>query len=236
MANRSLISVIIEVCLFVFIILFGINHYTNKLNIYEQNIKAYENEMITLKMENNELISIRDSYILNISELEERLNISNKEIKSIQSLLDSKISYISKLESTIKFDTIKIVKDSIIYIDNTAKYFVNSFSYNDDWLSLQGKNDIIFNSEPICKTVIDNISINVPLTIGISNNYQLFAKSDNPYVKFSSIEGAAIDEKLFKNSNPWSFSIQLGMGLQYNLFNNRIGFGPYWGGGVSYSF
>lgn len=237
MNKKSIFYIFIEAVLFLAIIVFGINYYTNKLDISNQNLKVYKGEVEQLELKNGELITIRDSYISTISELEEMLDISKKEIKRIQSALDSKVAYISKLESTIKIDTIEMVRDSIIYVDNSPDHVIASFHYTDKWLEMYGRNDINLKNKIDCKTTLDKLQMNVPLTVGLTEDYQIFVQSDNPYTNFSSIEGAVIDKKQFRKRDPWiSWGLQFGFGLSYDIFNKDFNLGPYAGAGIEVNF
>lgn len=237
MNKNSILYLVIETILFISIIIFGVNYYTNKLDISNQNLKVYKGKVEQLELKTGELINIRDSYITSISNLEEMLNISKKEIKQIQSVLDSKIAYISKLESTIKIDTTEMVRDSIVYVDNSPDHIIASFHYTDKWLEMYGRNDINLKNGINYKTTLDNLQVNIPLIVGLTEDYQIFVQSDNPYTNFTSIDGAVIDKKQFRKQNPWiSYGLQFGFGLSYDIFNRDFNLGPYAGAGIQINF
>ena len=129
--NKSILISIIEFVIFLGIIVWGYNKMNNKLDVSEQNLKAYKNQAKNLELENGELIRVRDSYILEIDQLQEEFNVSKREVKDLQKKLNSSLAYISKMESNIRIDTINNVKDSIIYIDSTKTniYFKYTFKY-----------------------------------------------------------------------------------------------------------
>ena len=70
---------------------------------------------------------------------------------------------------------------------------------------------------------------------------QVIARSNNPYVSIVSTEGAIIDPLknpaikalINKNKPKWSIGFQGGIGLQYDMFNQRVGAGPYIGIGIT---
>lgn len=231
MQRNSIISLLIEAIIFISVIMFGINYYNNQLDISDQNLKAYKGQLEQVEMKNGELVSIRDSYILRIKDLENQFDISQKEIRDLKRKLGSSLAYISKLESSIKIDTIVTIKDTIIYKDKETDI---RFMYIDDWLSFNGET-ILFNNES--NTKLSNININIPLKVGLSDDYQIFVQSDNPYVNFSSIEGAVIDGSKFRpKKKRWNIGIYGGFGIHYDMPTKSFGYGPQLGIGASIGF
>ena len=112
----------------------------------------------------------QDSYIAKIGDLEDLLDISKQEAKEIQQVLDSKIAYISRIESEVRVEYIETVRDSIIYIDNDPKVATSTFRYNDKWVDLIGRNDFIFGEKFSYNTTIESLSIDVPLNVGLTND------------------------------------------------------------------
>lgn len=229
--NKSILGYIIEGCILLGILSFVYTHFDKKLDISEQNVKAYKNKIEQLELKNGELITTRDSYILKTKELQDVLDVSKKEIRSLEKKLDASLTYISKIESNIKIDTLKTSKDSITYRQDTTDI---KFNYRDDWISFNGLTNI-FNKES--KTFLYDFDINVPLKMGISENYKIFVHTPNPHVTFSSIEGAVIDgSKLAKKEKKWNIGVQAGFGGLYDIFNKNISIGPYIGAGMEYNF
>lgn len=234
MNKKTLMIIIIEALLFLAIIggLYGVMN--NKLITAEQNILVYENEMEQIKLQNDNLLTYNNSYISTINDLEKKLNISKKEIKEIQNKLDSKIAYISKLESNINIDSITIIKDSIIYLSPTI--LTSDFCYNDKWLHINGNSTMNTETDNNIIT-INSINMNAPLTVGITNDYKIFVTTDNPYIVFDNIEGVIIDESILKPKKKlFSWGIQLGFGTLYDIIHNNIAVGPYGGVGVEFNF
>lgn len=231
MDKKSIISMIVEAALFIGIINFMWNKYDDKLDISEQNLIAYKNEMIQLKLKNGELINANDSYILKAKELEEQFDLSKQEIKYLEKKLGASLSYISKLESNIRIDTLETVRDSIVYKKDTTEM---RFTYSDDWVSFRGMTSFINN---ISNTSVYDLKINVPLKFGVTDNYKVFAQSDNPYVSFTEMEGAAIyGSKFVPKKQHWSFGIQGGFGCGYDIITKQLTLGPYVGFGLQYKF
>lgn len=231
MQRNSIISLFIEAVVFICIIIFGINYYNNQLDISDQNLNAYRGQLEQMELKNGELISVRDSYILRIQDLENQFDISKKEVRDLQRKLNSSLAYIAELKSNIRIDTIVTVKDTIIYKDKETDI---RFIYNDDWLSFNGETKIM-DDKPT--TNIFNMNMNVPLKVGLSDDYQIFVQSDNPYVNFSSIEGAVIDKsKLRPKKKRWNIGVYGGFGIHYDMPTKSFGYGPQLGIGVSVGF
>ena len=231
MQRTSIISLFIEAVVFICIIIFGINYYNNQLDISDQNLNAYRSKLEQVELKNGELISVRDSYILRIQDLENQFDISKKEVRDLQRKLNSSLAYIAELKSNVRIDTIVTIKDTIIYKDKETDI---RFLYNDDWLSFNGETKIM-DDKPA--TNIFNMNMIVPLKVGLSDDYQIFVQSDNPYVNFSSIEGAVIDKsKLRPKKKRWNIGVYGGFGIHYDMPTKSFGYGPQLGIGVSVGF
>lgn len=222
------ISYIIIACL---MILLGWVCYKNttlheKYNIIEQNYIAANDSMKILTIDNNNLLYEKNAYILKEKELSNLLNISQSEIKDIKNKLNSTINYISDINSKIQIDTIYMT-DTLYYDKDSISYI--KFSYSDDWLSLDG----VTNFKPI-KTTINNIYIPLNIQTGITENYNIFVKTDNPYVKINNIDGAVLTNQKQKFGIHHEF--QIGVGFQYGLFNGQVDFGPQIGYGFIIEF
>jgi hypothetical protein len=230
--NKSFLISIIEFVIFIGIIVWGYNKMNDELNISEQNLKAYKNQIKDLELKNGELIRVRDSYILEIDQLQENFDISKQEVKELQKKLNSSLAYISKIESEIKIDTIREIKDSIVYLNGKVDMVL--FNYKNNWVELDGITNL---SNQNASTVINYIKMKVPLTVGITDDYQIFAHSKNPYVVFEDINGAVIDgSKFIPKEKRWSWGIHGGFGVGYDIITGRLGVGPYLGVGAQYNF
>lgn len=234
---KKILWYVAEIGIILLIISFICGYFSRKLNVSEQNLRAATTELRHTKLRNGELLTARDSYIATINELNELLNISKNEIKELQRELDSKITYISQIESNVKIEYIEIVRDSIIYSDTTHQRIVVPFQHDNQWISLNGENEFIFGDTFNYNTKINEISMNVPLTVGLTNDYQIFVKSPNPYFNISSIEGAVIDKsKLYPKKKRFNWGLQGGMGVMYDLIDRDIAAGLYLGIGAEFNF
>lgn len=232
MDRRSLISMLIEAIVFITILMIGWNYYDGRLDKSEQNLRVYRGQVAELELKNGDLVTARDSYIAKTSELEDLLNISRKEVRDLKNTLGSKIAYISKLESQISTGPIIIQKDSIVYIEKSK--IESHFKYNDEWLSFKGITRI---DGDVGSTQIDGINIFSPLKVGITNDYQIFVQTPNPYITFNEIEGAVIDgSKFAPKKKRFSWGIQVGFGAMYDVIKKDIAVGPYGGLGVEFNF
>lgn len=234
---RQWIWFIIEAIIFIAIIVCVYSCLSNKLDVSEQNLLAAQGKIEQVELKNGELLTARDSYIATINDLENLVDMTKKEAKEIQRQLDSKIAYISRLESNIKIEYIEVVKDSIIYIDSNHQKAIASFHYNDRWLSLMGENEFTFGENFNYKTTLRSINMDVPLHVGLTNDYQIFVKSENPYVHFSNIEGAVIDQSILRpKKKRFSWGLQGGLGTMYDFVDRDVAAGVYLGIGAQFNF
>lgn len=235
--KKTLLGYIIEGIVFIAIIAAVWGIYDNKLDTSEQNLKAARGHIEQVELKNGELLSSRDSYIATINDLEELLDITKQEVKDIQRQLDSKVAYISKIESEVRVEYIETVRDSIIYVNSDPNIATSIFRYNNKWVDLVGRNEFIFGEQFDYKTTIESLSMDVPLNVGLTNDYQIFVKTPNPYVSFSSIEGAVIDNSVLKpRKKRFNWGLQIGFGAMYDIMDKDIAVGPYAGIGAEFNF
>lgn len=233
--KKSLLGFIIEAVILIGLLALVWGYYNDKLNDSEQNIKAMRGRVEQVELQNSQLLASRDSYIATINDLEELLDVTKKEVRMIQQQLDSKIAYISKIEQNIKVEYIEVVKDSIVYVTNNK--LIATFHYQDDWLSFNGENEFEFGDSTDYKTSIHNINMNTPLTVGLTDDYKIFVTTPNPYISFSSIEGAVLDNSIIKpKKKRFSWGIQLGVGAMYDIIKKDVAVGPYGGLGAEFNF
>lgn len=232
---RQWIGFIIEAVIFIVIIACTYSCLSRKLDASEQNLKAAQGRIEVVELENGELLSSRDSYIATINDLEDLLDISKKEIKDIQRQLDDKVAYISNIESNVRVEYIETVRDSIVYVNPSTA--TSSFSYYDKWVTLNGVNEFRFGEKFDYTTTITSISMDVPLNVGLTNDYKIFVKSSNPYVRFTDIQGAVIDNSIMRpRKKRFSWGLQGGIGLMYDVIDKDIAAGPYLGVGAEFNF
>lgn len=205
----------------------------NNSKILNHNYQTALEQVDTLRLKNGNLLAERNSFVASISDLEELLNISKKEVRELQRKLDGKLLYISKLESEIEFrdehpsiDTVTVYKDSS---------FIYKFNFSNDWYYVAGTS---FINNFLATTTLDKVKMSVPLTVGLTEDWKIFVETPNPYVSFSNIDGAILNKDTYlkqKKVQRWGLSISLGLYGGYNLVGTK-GFylGPGGGIGVTY--
>ena len=218
--------------LVLFIFLF-INKRDN-LNIAEHNIKSLNDTIRVEKLKNGELIEYKNSLIIEKSELEKYLCITNKEIKELERKLNEKVLYISKLEGEIRVDTL-FLKDSVSTNDSIT--YIYHFNDINKYYQLSGYTEVDGNNKG--NTVITNNTMKMKLKVGLDDDWKIFVTSDNPYITFSGIDGAVLDKDVYLKrikQKKWGIGIQAGIGMQYGLIHKTFDVGPYIGVGISYNF
>jgi hypothetical protein len=206
-----------------------------KLDIAENNISALTDTISTYKLKNGELLYEKQGYIAEKEQLSTFIGVQESEIKELEKKLGSAISTIAKLKQEVKVDTLKLTDSVYVYDDEIR----NDFSFSDNWLSLSGTT--IYKDYKF-STTLNNLSMDVPLKVGTTKDNTWFVTSENPYVSFSSIEGASIEKAKPKR---FSLTVHVGLGLSYGyglsgsidgIVRNGWFFGPavHIGAGVSY--
>lgn len=231
--TNAIIIIVAEAILFCLFFGFILVSKTDDINRLDQNLKASKSQIEQLELKNGDLISSRDLYIAKESELTSILDITKQEVKDLKKKLGSSLTYISDIQSKIEFDTIEVIKDSIIYISpNSIK---NKFEYTDEWVNIGGES-IMDLKDSVSQTSINKLDINVPLRTGLTDNYKIFIQSDNPYINFTSIEGAVLDKSKLNKKQRWSHGISLGVGVQYGIIGKRFDVGPQIGYSLHFNF
>lgn len=207
-----------------------------KLDIAENNISALTDTLSVYKLKTGELLYEKQGYIAEKEQLSTFIGVQESEIKELEKKLGSAVSTIAKLKQEVKVDTIKLIDSVYVYDENEIR---NNFSFSDNWLSLSGTT--IYKDSKF-STTLNNLSMDVPLKIGTTKDNAWFVTTENPYVSFSSIEGASIEKVKQKR---FSLSIHAGLGLSYGygmsgspdgIVRSGWFFGPalHIGAGVSY--
>ena len=207
-----------------------------KLDIAENNISALTDTISTYKLKNGELLYEKQGYITEKEQLSTFISVQESEIKELEKKLGSAVSTIAKLKQEVKVDTLKLIDSVYVYEKDEIR---NDFSFSDNWLSLSGTT--IYKDYKF-STTLNNLSMEVPLKIGTTKDNTWFVTTENPYVSFSSIEGASIEKVKPKR---FSLSIYAGVGLSYGygisssvdgIVRSGWFFGPalHIGAGVSY--
>ena len=187
---------------------------------YKQNYEASQDSLEVVKLKNGGLLYEREAYIMSEKELMSQLDISKAEIKELKKKV-GELLYMANVDTKVKVDTIREVRDSIIYIDRNT--FINKFKYYDEWLTLDGSTQF---NDSISKTIINNIEMVTPLRVGLSKDYKIFVESPNPYLSITDIEGAVLEESKIVKKQRWSHGFHFGFGVQWGIVNKTFDVGP----------
>lgn len=232
MNKKTIISILAGAVLALALMFTVFRHYSNELETSEHNLKVAMDSVATLTLKNGEQVSVINSYILEKKELEKYLDVSKTEIKELEKKV-GKLSYLANLNGGVRRDSVTI-HDTIpagMAIRDTLRYKIR---YNDQWLKLSG-NSVAYGN--LVTTTFDEISVPVPLQVGLTNDYKIWVKSKNPYLYINNIEGAVIDgSRINKKQKKWGLGLQMGVGVHYGLIDKNLGVGPYVGVGISYNF
>ena len=231
--NKVLLSIVAALIVLLGIMLGIIIRKNNNIAVIENNLKAATEEIEVLKTANGELLAKKQSYVTTINNLEDYINISKKEVKDLQKTLNDKILYISELETLIDIKPTEVHDTTVIYKDSTFNF---TFNFSDKWYKLIGNSSFDFNR---VKTEINTLYVNVPLRVGLTNDWKIFVTTQNPYVVFNDIEGALLDKEVYlkqQKKKRWGISVSAGMYAGYDLLSKNIYIGPGIGCGISYTF
>lgn len=196
-----------------------------ELDIAENNISALTDTISVYKLKNGELLYEKQGYIAEKEQLNTFIGVQKSEIKELEKKLGSAISTIAKLKQEVKVDTLKLIDSVYVYNDEIR----NDFSFSDNWLSISGTT--IYKDSKF-STTLNNLFMDVPLKIGTTQNNTWFVTTENPYVSFSSIEGANIEKSKQKR---FSLGLHMSVGLSFGygisgandgLVRNGWFFGP----------
>lgn len=184
----------------------------NKRKVGEQNIIALHDSLHTVQMLNGDLLAYKDAYIITSREYSEYFDISNAKIAELERKLKSNVSDIVVVEGQTKIDTVFCY----VEIDNNDSSIIH-FSHSDKWTNIGGEMKIN-NGNYTAK--IDSIRMDVPLVVGFTEDNKCFATSENPYVYFSSVNGA-LGETRKRKTKSVGFQITAGLLTGYDPIRNQ---------------
>ena len=200
-------------------------------NNWRHNYEVLQDSVEVVKTKNGELLYENGSLILQRKELFEALDLSQRQVRDYEKVLGAKLAYISQLEARLEVKDTVVVKE-IVYDNVTNTY---SMAYRDKWLNFDQTLSWDEWNNPILKTY--NISLDVPLKVGLGDNYRIFVTSPNPYFNITSIEGAVVDGSQFaKKPSRWTLGAYGGFGIGYDLIHKSFGVGPQVGVGIGFRF
>lgn len=200
-----------------------------KMDKYENNYAAAKDTIEYYKMKNGELMAEKQMYIMNEKELREQLGLSKDEINDLKKKLGAGIKTITKVETRVVIDTI-VMQSEPIYVDKDT--LSGRFSFTDNWLAMNGR---INYGRGNLTTTLDNATMSVPLTVGMSDDYKYFVSTNNPYVTITEINGV-VNEKMIPKKKHWGIGINVGPGVYYDFKSKNIGYGIGAQIGINYNF
>ena len=231
--NKVLLSIVAVLIVLLGLMIGIIIRKNNNITIIENNLNAATEKIEVLKTANGDLLAKTRSYVTTISDLEDYINISKKEIKDLQKALDDKILYIGELETLIDIKPTEVHDTTVVYKDSTFNF---TFNFRDKWYELIGNSSFDYNR---VKTEINTLYVNVPLRVGLTDDWKIFVTTQNPYVVFNDVEGALLDKDVYlkqQKKKKWGISLSLGIYAGYDLFDKSVYIGPGAGCGISYTF
>lgn len=195
-------------------------------DIADQNIRAAADTLAQYKLKNGELLASIASYEVASKDMAGVLRLTEDQLKEYKKKLGSKPQVVTKIQTRVSHDTIVITSP----IEKKDEFFTARLAYKDKYTSLGGS---VTGSQDTIVTTIDDLNIDVPLTVGLTKDKQFFASSTNPDVYISSIT-PVIDKTMFKKPSHWGVGVQAGFGGVYGIKHKKFDYGPYVGLGVSY--
>ena len=207
----------------------AVTRLNRKLDIEHQNYVAATDTIHDLTLRNGEMVNWTSSLIADKRAREQELADERLDRREIERQLRSKIASLSKTIANFKMDTIVLIDTVTVEPDSSIS---TGFRYSDEWTALEGKIRIKNN---LSETQITNLCVNVPITVGQTEDYQIFVHSLNPYVTITDIESSVsqsvVNDKAFRRL---SLGVYGGVGFGYDMITKTLGFGPQVGVGVNY--
>ena len=217
------IIIVLEALLFLFLIGSTNKCSSDKIDLLENNIAAYQDSLRTETLKNGDILASKQSLIIEKEAAQQALDISKSEYKELEKKLDSKLALISKLSSQLEYKDTVYMKGDTVYIDNDITH--KRFKWADNWTSLT--------AEVNGKTILDSelsiydFKVDVPLEFGITDDYRVWAKSTNPNVNIQDISSATIYGSTAYPKKKWLYhGINVGFGVNYGLINKTLDIGP----------
>lgn len=228
----TVISIMTVVIVILSVVIAKIN---DSRSIIDQNFRAAKDSLRIERLSNGELIASRDSYVAKVKNLEDYIDVTDAELKAIRKNLDDNVAYIGKLETLIEIkDKLLECRDTIVIVDSSTVRA--KWSFGDEWYTVKGFTDVKGRES---RSTLEKFAVRTPLKVGVSENYRIFVTSPNPYLSITELEGAVLDEDIFlkkRKKQRFTFSLQAGYYVGYDLVDKGVFTGPGAGIGVSFNF
>ena len=222
-----------ELLLFLFILGIMSRCNSNKIDVLENNIISYKDSVEHVKLKNGELLTVKQSLIVDKETALNELNMTKNELKDLEKKLDSKIAQINRLNAQLELkDTVYMKGDTVIINDDiTSKLF----TWSDEWTSLTAS--VTGKSVAESNLFIYNFKVHVPLEFGLTDDYKVWAKSPNPNLIIEDISSATIyGSNIYPKEKRFHHGLSIGVGINYGIINRKIDIGPSLIYGFTYSF
>ena len=224
--------IVVQAAMFIAIVAYAVTRIgslNRQLDLSHQNLLAATDTIHEMELRNGEMLSWNASLIIDKKAIEQQLADERLDRKEIERQLRSRISSLTKTIAEFKMDTI-VLSDTVAMLADSS--FITSFRYSDDWTLLEGSTRIYHQT---AETRITGLSVTVPITVGQTEDYQLFVHSANPHVTIqmmqNSISSSSVNDKAFRRL---TLGVYAGMGFSYGTLTKAWDFGPQFGIGVNY--
>lgn len=195
---------------------------------YEQNYKAAMDSIHFYELKNGEHAAAQQAWLLNEKEMLAKLGMAKEELNDIKKRIGTPTT-ITQVVTETKIDT-TYMPGEVIYAASDS--MSAAFSFKDDWLQMSGRTDITPSKS---NTVLYNLEMNTPLTVGMTKDDKFFVTTPNPYVKFTSITSIQ-NEKYKPKKKHWGVGVNAGWGVYYDMKSKTLKTGPGATVGVNYNF
>ena len=227
--KRLTIILSILLCLSIVIGSYNYSRLSHKLSVAEHNITSLTDTIHSVELKNGELMQWNQALVVDNSMLKDELASENLSKKEIERTLNSKIQNLTKIIAEFRPDTIHLTDTVQVHPNGDI---TTEFQYSDDFLRLSGKT-LIELEYLTSKTTINNLSVRVPLTVGLTKDNQVFVTSQNPSASIELLESFSLDQKMY-NQHRLGLGVYTGFGFSYGLIERKIDLGPQVGVGLYY--
>ena len=190
----------------------------------EKRMYDYQNQitdsLTTYKNKIGELYLERSTHITTIKDLKKSNSELYNEVKNLKAnpVVVTQVQTVTQVKEITINDTAYIEKPGI---------YSYPLKYSDQWCAINGKSSIDTNTMK-GTTNIDSISIPSDITIDLierNKNLSFIAKSNNPYVKINSVNGAVIspeNSSAIKKRFDKKWVVSAGVGPSVTIIDNKV--------------
>ena len=207
---------------------------SNKINkrLYD-NCLIVEDSIKILQDKNKEFFAQNNAYILELNDLKK---INKDLVNEINNLKENPL-IVEKIITKSVVDTILLNSNVDKYFNNGIYSFANNFNYeqtfdSNNYIKLNGVSnlsiDTLFNIKTN-NTYLNHLNIGTDLTLSFTeykNELHINAKSNNPLISFTQINGYILNKDMYKvikkYSKPKRFYFGVGFNYQYNFQSSKL--------------